>query len=237
MVRLLNGSRVENAFGKINELNKWSEQNSYFDYLPFTLHYKNKIDLPKIQGLPLSEWGVAFVILTNYMKFEGTPVEKENSKTVISVCITFPERKSSITNKNVHESSIIDIKAEIIRQLRIVIPNLPIPDKMLLSPQVYRDEKNKRWVNLDTAYVLTNDNTHIPFKSKVYNNLYNCGSHNGQSKYYYTSLESAVSNAISLANILEPSINKPLKETSQITNYLNYLILITIIIIITYMVI
>ena len=100
---------------------------------------------------------------------------------------------------------------------------------MLLSPQVYRDEKNKRWVNIDTAYVLTNENSHIPFESRVYKNLYNCGSHNGKSKYYYTSLESAVSNALSLANVLEPKINKPLQETAQISRYINWLIILVII--------
>lgn len=229
LVKLLKNSKVENAFGNINELQKWSDLNSYFDYLPITMHWNYVVDLPKIQGLPLSEWGIAFVILTNYMKFEGSLEEKENSKTVISTCITFPERKSTFTNKTAHESSLIDIKTEIIRQLRTVIPNLPIPTKMLLSPQVYRDEKNKRWVNIDTAYVLTNENAHIPFESRVYKNLYNCGSHNGKSKYYYTSLESAVSNAISLANVLEPKINKPLQETAQISVYLNRLIMLTIV--------
>ena len=229
LVKLLKNSKVENAFGNINELQKWSDQNSYFDYLPITLHWNYVVDLPKIQGLPLSEWGIAFIILTNYMKFEGSLEEKQNSKTVISTCITFPERKSSFINKTAHEASLLDIKTEVIRQLRTVIPNLPIPTKMLLSPQVYRDEKNKRWVNIDTAYVLTNENAHISAESKIYKNLYNCGSHNGKSKYYYTSLESAVSNAISLANVLEPKINKPLQETAQISVYINRLIILVIV--------
>jgi len=231
LVKLLKNSKVEDAFGKIDELYKWSQQNSYFDYLPITLHYNTKLDLPKIQGLPLSEWGIGFIILTNYMKFEGSPEEKENSKTVISTCITFPERKSSFTNKTAHESDIMDIKTEVIRQLRTVIPNLPIPNKMLLSPQVYKDEKNKRWINYDTAYVLTNKNEHIPFQSKIYNNLYNCGCHNGKSKYYYTSIESAVSNALALANVLE-AVNKPLKETAQLATYVNILIVIIVLILI-----
>jgi hypothetical protein len=232
LVKLLRNSKVENAFGNINELQKWSDLNSYFDYLPITMHWNYVVDLPKIQGLPLSEWGIAFIILSKYMKFEGSLEEKENSKTVISTCITFPERKSTFTNKTAHESSLIDIKTEIIRQLRTVIPKLPIPTKMLLSPQVYRDEKNKRWVNIDTAYVLTNENAHISAESKIYKNLYNCGSHNGKSKYYYTSLESAVSNAISLANVLEPKINKPLQETAQISRYIQLLLMVTVILLI-----
>jgi hypothetical protein len=166
------------------------------------------------------------------MKFEGSAKEKEDSKTVISTCITYPDTKSNFTNKTANESSLLDIKTEVIRQLRIVIPNLPLPTRMILSPQVYRDEKNKKWVNIDTAYVLTNENAHIPFESKIYKNLYNCGTHNGKSMYYYTTMESAVSNALSLANILEPKINKPLLETAQVSRYINWLIIAFVLILI-----
>ena len=68
-------------------------------------------------------------------------------------------------------------------------------------------------------------------QSKIYNNLYNCGCHNGKSKYYYTSIESAVSNALALANVLE-AVNKPLKETAQLATYINWLIIAFVLILI-----
>jgi hypothetical protein len=102
---------------------------------------------------------------------------------------------------------------------------------MILSPQVYKD-KNNKWINADTAFVLTSENTHIPYKSKLYKNLYNCGTQNGNSNYYFTSMESAVSNAKILANKLEPkNLNLKLKNTINFTNYVYFLILIFIAII------
>jgi hypothetical protein len=72
IVSILNNSQninVKNAFGKLEDMFRWTKNNSYFDYLPITLHFKNKIDLPKIWGFPSSDWGVAFIFLSDYMKF------------------------------------------------------------------------------------------------------------------------------------------------------------------------
>jgi len=219
---------IQNAFGDINELKTWTTQNSYFDYLPITMHWKQILDLPKIQGFPSTDWGVAFIVLSNYMKFNDK-IELENSRTVISTCITFPERKSSVTNKTAHESTLKEIYPEVLRQLKISYPNLPDPAHMILSPQVYKDNKTNKWVNIDTAYVLTDANKSLPFYSKLFKNLYNCGTHNGYSNYHFTSMESAVSNAKGLAINLEPSIkNKEIKKTYEISGIL-YVILVIVV--------
>jgi hypothetical protein len=231
IVSILNNSpivEVKNAFGKIEDMFKWTKNNSYFDYLPITLHFKNKIDLPKIWGFPSSDWGIAFIFLSDYMKFSD-PTELENSKVVISTCITYPERKSKRLNKTAHECELNEVYDELIFQLREIFPTLPVPEKMILSPQVYKDTKINKWVNYDTAYVLTNENSHIPYESQIFTNLYNCGTHNGNSNYYFTSMESAVSNAKMLVNKLEPiDFKMKLNNTRNITNYLYFLILIFI---------
>ena len=219
---------VQNAFGDINELKTWTTQNSYFDYLPITMHWKQKLELPKIQGFPSTDWGVAFIVLSNYMKFEDK-IELVNSQTVISTCVTFPERKSSVTNKTAHESTLKEIYPEVLRQLKISYPNLPDPAHMILSPQVYKDNKTNKWINVDTAYVLTDANKSLPPYSKLLKNLYNCGTHNGNSNYHFTSIESAVSNAKSLAINLEPTMkNKEIKKTYEISSIL-YMLLVIIV--------
>ena len=95
---------------------------------------------------------------------------------------------------------------------------------------------NNKWVNIDTAYVITNKSVLLPFKSEIFTNLYNCGAQNGKSTYYFTSLETAISNGVYLYNILEPQskIKRNIKEYKQITNYIHIgvvcvIILITII--------
>jgi hypothetical protein len=231
MINLLKKSNgCENAFGEIKLFEKWGLQNSYFDYIPITLHWNNKIKLPKIQGFPSSDWGLAFIVLSNYMEFKDN-IELKNSKTVISTCITFPENISKKIKKTAHQCTMQEIYDEVLVQLRIVYPDLPMPDRMIVSPQVYRNENSKKWVNIDTAYVSTNENTIIPNESSLFKNLYNCGAHNGNSNYYFTSIETAVSNAQFLSNKLEPSLKLTLKHTNQISNFIYFSSLILIVLI------
>ena len=198
--KIILNSSAKNAFGNINFMNKWANNNSYFEYIPITLHWKKKLDLPKIWGFPASDWGLAFIILSNYMKFKRNN-ELENSNTVISTAITFTDRKSSFTNKTADESNLIEIREEVMRQLRLSYPDISEPDYFLMSPQVYKN--NGKWINSDTAFVSTPDkNQYLPFKSILYNNLYNCGAQNGTSNYHFTSMETAVTNAINLFNKL-----------------------------------
>ena len=232
LYKLLSSNECKNAFGPIETISKWSKENSYFDYIPITLHWKDSIELKKIWGFPASDWGLAFIILSNYMKFD-----EPEYKTVISSCITFTDRKSSITNKTADESSLDEIYEEVLRQLAESYPDLRKPDRMIVSPQVYYDNNIKKWINTDTAFVLTiSSDNHIPFKSKIYSNLYNCGAQNGTSNYHFTSMETAIVNGLNLFNILEPnSIHKRYtKNYSQLTNYIHYIIGIILIAIIFY---
>jgi protoporphyrinogen oxidase len=230
---LLNSPSSENSFGPIDTISKWSETSSYFDYIPITLHWKDDIKLEKIWGFPASDWGLAFIILSNYMTFD----DPGEFKTVISICITFTDRKSSVTNKTADESDINEIYIEVLRQIRESYPDLPNPDRIIPSPQVYYDNQRKKWINIDTAFVTTIDsNNNLPFKSEQYSNLYNCGAQNGTSNYHFTSLETAVVNALNLFNILEQNqINKrPVKDYNKITNYVHNMIGIIIFIILLY---
>jgi hypothetical protein len=220
---LSNSQKTKDAFG---DLEQWSEDNSYFDYIPITFHWKNKLELKKIWGFPASDWGLAFIILSDYMEFN----DPKDYKTVISTCITFTDRKSLVTNKTVDESSINEIYSEVLRQLREAFPDIPEPDRMIISPQVYYDITKKKWINIDTAFVVTtNSNQYLPFQSNIYSNLYNCGAQNGTSNYYFTSLETAIVNSKNLFNQLS-SNKRQIKKYSKITNYIHYMIVIILII-------
>jgi hypothetical protein len=226
---LLNSPLVSNAFG---DLKNWSQNNSYFDYIPITCHWKDKIELNNVWGFPASDWGLAFIILSNYMEFNSP----NDYKTVISTCITFTDRKSSFTNKTADESNSNEIYIEVLRQLREAFPDIANPDRMIMSPQVYYDEKFKKWINIDTAFVVTTDsNQYLPFQSKLYPNLYNCGAQNGTSNYHFTSLETAVVNAVNLYNILnEDNTIKIIKDYTKITTYIHIFIVIMIVLILYY---
>lgn len=200
MVKLLRNSKL-NAFGDIQNLTQWAQKTAYIDYLSITFHWDKKLTLPKVYGFPRTEWGVAYIILTDYMK-----IDERSSSTVISVAVTIVDHLSSRINKTANDCTKEELIDEVFYQLLKSYPNLPSPTLSILSPGVEYDRKNKKWVSHDTAYIATSFENFIPFKSKTITNLYNLGTHNGQSAYKFTSMEAAVSNALKLSYDLYPEL-------------------------------
>ena len=217
-----NSPGVENAFTNIDDLKLWKNKNSYFDYIPLTFHYYNKIDLPKKAGFPRTPWGIAFIILSNYMDFSDEP-----SKTVISITLTFPERKNKY-GKTAHECSI----NEIIEYVKEELKMFPPPDLVIMSPNVVRDGSN--WINLDTAYVKTTDDKFLKDTSDSFSNLHAVGIYNGNSLYSFTSIESAVQNAVEFCKkeLKDLKYELPIKNLITIIDIV-YSVIIVIILLIT----
>jgi len=178
---------INNAFGEIDTLKNWQLKNSYFDFIPITFHYNKDITFPKVNGFPNTAWGIGFIILSNYMTFKDEP-----SKEVISITITFTDVPNEY-GKTVNQCS----KEEIIEYVKSQLPFFPNPDKVIISQNVIR--VNDKWLNLDTAYVVTTENKFIDSNSNKFDNLFSVGIFNGNSNYHFTSIEAAVQNAISFA--------------------------------------
>lgn len=160
-------------------LEEWVEKVSYNNYVPISFHWKERLSLPKVWGFPKTEWGIAFIVLTDYMKdLEGT---------VISTCITGGVPKGKI------EEEVIN---EVFKQLKISFPNIPDYDKALFNSGVKRDN----WSETDTAYVRTTYEKKI---ERNFRNLYYIGTQNDRSYYQFTSMESAVTNSMDVLNTLE----------------------------------
>lgn len=221
---LKNSPGVENAFININELQSWKNKNSYFDYISLTFHYYNKIDLPKKAGFPKSPWGIAFIILSNYMDFSDEP-----SKTVISITITFPEKENKY-GKTVHQCT----TDEIFNYVKEELYFFPPPDLVIMSPNVIKN--GNHWINLDTAYVVTTNNQLLKDTSEQFNNLYAVGIFNGNSLYNFTSIESAVQNAVTFCKkeLTDLKYELPVKNLTTIIDIIYSIITIIIIIIIIY---
>jgi myosin-crossreactive antigen len=60
------------------------------------------------------------------VKYFNDIKEQDYSKTVISTCISFPDRKSSVIGKTANECEIHEIYNEVYRQLKLSIKNLPV---------------------------------------------------------------------------------------------------------------
>lgn len=211
-----------------NNLEKFAKETAYIDYISMTFHWNNKLDLKKVYGFPKTPWGIAFVVLSDYMYFE----EKE-SKTVISTAITIKDRKSLHNNKTADECNIEELINEIFLQLRESFGNIPYPTNVVISPGVIRDNIKNEWVSKDTAFIMTANKGFLPFANDKIKNMYNLGTHNGKSLYRFTSLEAAVSNSVMLSKELYPELKNDkyikLKRTTSVSDVFKYVILILII--------
>lgn len=185
------------------DLNKYAIDTAYYDYISFTFHWNKVLDLKKIYGFPSSDWGIGFIKLSDYMIFQ-----ENNSKTVLSITLTRSEHFSKRLGKTANECSFNEITNEVYLELKKLYgENFEYPTIALLSPGVFYNNSLKKWISYDTAYISSAGHNPLNFKNEYIDNMYNVGTHNGKSLYKFTSLESAVSNAVYLSKILYPELN------------------------------
>jgi len=220
---------VKNAFGDLTTFTQWAYKHNYITYIPITFHWNTKLNLKKIWGVDVtSDWNITFILLSDYMKFDNS-----SSQTVISCCISVLDVKSKNNNKTANECDQDELIAEVFQQLKNSYPYLPNATKSILHNSVV---KNGSWINNDTAYIYnqSHDN-YINSKSSIFSNLYNVGTHNGNSTYYFTSMESAVSNAIYLLQQLFPETKKEylLESCLTLTKFIRISIIVIICLVIS----
>jgi len=219
---------IKNTFGNYNELVEWSNKTEYLTYIPIIFHWNKKIKLETIWGMPTSPWGIAFIVLSDYMDFEDL-----RSKTVISTCITLPDNKSEYLNKTSHECTKEELIQETFRQLQEIFKRLPSPTTSILSPEIYYDDN--KWHSKESAFVLT-PYKYKDLKSNIFKNIYSVGTHNGNNYYNFTSFESAVTNSTHLLHELIPEskYRYPIIKFLTLENIIDLIIVIMIIAIIIY---
>jgi hypothetical protein len=196
------------------DLKTFAIDTAYIEYISVSFHWDNKLKLPKVYGFPKTAWGVGFIVLSDYMTFD-----ESTSKTVISTAITITDEKSLNNGKTANECNYNQLINELFLQLKESFPNLPDPTKIVLSPEVHYNTVLQKWQSDNTAFISTSNKGNLPFHNNIIDNMYNLGTHNGKSYYKFTSLESAVSNAVVLSKELYPSLkgNNFIKLSSGFT--------------------
>ena len=199
-------SEIQNSFMDIDRLEKYSENTSYMTYISLTFHWDKQLDLPSVYGFPKSEWGVAFIVLSDYMSFD-----QSSSITVITCTITITDFISSFTGKTANETeNQEEIINEVFRQLKDSFPDLEIPTISLLSPEMSYNKDMKKWETTGNAFISSSVEDFFPFAGKI-PNLFNVGTQNGKHIYKFTSIESAVTNAVYLSHMLKPRLKNVYK--------------------------
>ena len=208
----------------INDLAEYSEKTEYNEYISVTFHWNYELnDLPKnYTFFNNTDWGIIKIVLTDYMKFK-----ERNSKTVISCCISYLDKKSKYINKTANEcSDKNEVIYEIYRQLKEIYHNLPVPTLAFMNNYY----ANGKWQSNETAFIRTVNNDYIR-NNKISDNIYIIGTHTGNAKIHYTTLESAVTNAIHLVNIIY-NTNYQIKRPFTVKDLMIIIIILIIIIII-----
>ena len=180
-----------------NNFKQYAVNTNYEKYIGITFHWNHKLKLKKIWGFPQSEWGVAFINLSDYMDIDTQ---------IISSVITISNKKSIELNKTALECSNQELKQQVFNVIKTAY-DINIPYDMAIVNPIQ-----------DTAFFKAVGESFIEFNTKA-NNLWMLGTQNGYSFYSATSMESACSNAIALYNKLENDnilIKRPLTILSLI---------------------
>ena len=197
----------------------WVKETSYIVDIPISFHWNKNVDLKKVWGFPRDDWGIAFVVLTHYMSPEPM------SNLVISTCITRINATSTATGKTAMESTEKEMVDEVFRQLRLSFPNLPDFNKAIV---------HKKTLQEDTAYVETNKQHHMPMSTGDSAHVYYIGTHNGNSYYSFTSMESAVTNALFALRQLEPDTFFLIRKDEKTAQNVVYLLFFVVLVLILY---
>lgn len=236
MVGLLQKSNCKDCFGNIDKLAAWSEKTKYIDYISITYHFKENLHLPAVNGLTFdTDWRIVVINLSDYMQ------EIENGyHTVLSVAISDCYAVSRNIMKTANECSKEELIAEVVRQMKkSLYPDLPDEGyTAIINPNTTYDTRKNKWVNTDNAYFNAINTANIPFNSKVVENIYNVGAHNGHSHLSYTTMESAVSNALVLSCRFFPRLRSRyyLLRSLRISDMIGIIFIIIVLIIIIYVV-
>jgi protoporphyrinogen oxidase len=223
---ILNNSSIN--LRRINDLEKYAINTKYNEYISITYHWNFKIELETASIINDTDWGITSVILSDYMIFK-----ERNSKTVISCNITITDSKSKIINKTANEcNNKNELIYETFRQLKEIYKNLPNPTLAFINNYY----ENGEWKSNETAFIKVPNYNYLR-NNKLSDNIYILGTHTGNSKVHFTSMESAITNSIELVNKIynkDYQIKRPYTIKDVIIIFLILLIGILILFIIKY---
>jgi len=221
--KLLLRTKYKNLFGDIHS---WSLKTNFLKYVSLTFHWKHNIKLEKKWGLTTSDWGIIYIVMSDYMMFNDN-----RSKLVISITLTRNEPSQYTENTPNQTKNRNELMMETLRQLKLIHPELTVPDFFIISNYYDKNE----WQPFDSAFATTKLK-YMKSQSHIYNNFYTCGHHIGESDIHYNTLESAVINGMLLCHKLIPNsiIKYPVIKSYKFLDIIKKILYLVIIIILIY---
>lgn len=193
-------SKYNGMFG--DNFYKFAQDTRYLKYISLVFKWNKKITLPHVYGFSKSSWGLVFVVLSDY--FDGT------LGTLISLGITRTDTPNA-DGKTASDCTPNEIKREVLEQLKESFPDTHLPD---YDNAILYDDQYE-------SYISAVGTRPIPFKSPMYDNIFNVGTHNGFSKYAFTSMESAVANALEASKMIESRVHLDVERTTTVNDIIH----------------
>lgn len=167
----------------------------YIPYQSITFHWSKKWEFKKKTKNPTgvateTDWHLVYVVLSESMLMDAA-----QSGSLISIAITKFDMLGKTRKKLPRNCTNTELFDEVYHQLSSVIHLPGKPDKALIG-NLYRP-----------AFVKTSNSGYLKYDT-FGDNVLTLGTHNGNSNYPFTTIESAVENGIHLANVLEPESKK-----------------------------
>ena len=197
---------------------EWTEDTEYMEYISMAFHYAGPVPPAIVQshGFPSTPWGIAYIPVSHYWDDDKVVTKTGQAGTrnggiedwgkahgVLSLTITRPNAVSPTLGKSAQDCTADEIIAEVQRQLAEELSDaaepLREPAVAFLTPGTHLSNGN--WRSADGAWIAAAGSRSVPF-SGASPRVCTLGTHNGQSWYQFTAMETAVENALALCHNL-----------------------------------
>lgn len=170
---------------------QFAKDTEYNEYLSISFHFSPRLPSTFKRG-QRTPWQIAYI-----PQFHGR---------ILSTAAVLLDVPSPYNGKTAHECTRQELANEMLLQLSAATGIVLNPTRTVVSSGL-RKHTDARWHDEDEAYVHTVKTGHWRrFKVSANYNVYTVGTHTGFSSNAFTSMESAVQNALTLVNTLHPDL-------------------------------
>lgn len=157
MLKILESSVIPlDIFAPAIDTLSFVRDSMYNTYLSMTFMWKNKIPMKKLQGFPVSEWGIIFLVLSDYFQ-EEYPVMMSVS---VSILDTLDNRTGKTANETESKEELMEC---VYYQIKDHLGINSLPDKMVMNPGTIYENG---WTTKDTSFANTSNS------KKTFHNYY-----------------------------------------------------------------
>ena len=199
---------IQRNWGSFSALQKWN-MSTHYNGFGFQLHFYHNIRTPdKWCWSCESDWSIIVLPASNWLYNQS---KNDNIKTVWSCVVIDMNSKSKRIGKTLNECDIHEALSECVLQLKTQFCDMPSPDKVTISNNLQKI--NKQWVSNNTGFTKNNQN-YLPMKGNM-TNLFAVGCFNDTGHEQISSMKKAIESSCVYLQKYEPYIKNAFYNNSN----------------------